>query len=291
MKTFILFCSFFIISQFSFAQVGQSLLYEISGNNLEKSSYLFGTFHILNSDYIKSHESVIQRLRKADQIVIETVIDSSQLVAFSMKTMMPGKSLKALIPESDYKLVKDEFLAKTKADLTLFDQFKPALISTQLSIAYIQETNPWLKKYKGTPMDLYFANYAKQHQLKLITFETMLEQADLLFDSDPIEKQSQDLIKLVKERDKTIKMAIDLGDKYVKQDLLGLQKLGEVYQDDFNSLTKLVDDRNLNWMKELPQILSDGNAFIAVGALHLPGENGLIELLIKKGYSVKPIFN
>ena len=53
----------------------------------------------------------------------------------------------------------------------------------------------------------------------------------------------------------------------------------------------LLDDRNKNWVGQLKNILKEKNIFIAVGAGHLVGKNGLIELLKKEGYTVKPLLN
>lgn len=51
----------------------------------------------------------------------------------------------------------------------------------------------------------------------------------------------------------------------------------------------LIDDRNKKWAKQLPAIMKEAPTFIAVGALHLPGENGILNLLKQQGYTVDPV--
>lgn len=286
----LLLSTFIFLSSFNlFAQVSKSLVYEISGNGLEKSSYLFGTFHLLGSNYIEQKERVNQLYKNADHIVVETIIDSSQLMAVTLKAMMPGKSLKKLVKEDDYQLLAKEIKENIGQDIALFDQFKPAYIATSLSLVYLNKQNPWIKEYGGTPMDLYFAQKAKEKNIPVHTFETMMEQVDILFGSKPVEEQAKELVEMVREKQKVVDMTKSIGKNYLAEDLPALLKAGDEYSDEFADMTELVDKRNINWMMKIPELLKKGNVFIAVGALHLPGKNGLIELLIKQGYTVKPI--
>ena len=50
----------------------------------------------------------------------------------------------------------------------------------------------------------------------------------------------------------------------------------------------MLDARNLNWINKIDGLISTKKCFVIVGALHLYGENGLINLLKKRGYKVKP---
>lgn len=273
----------------TYAQVSNSLLYEISGNDLEKPSYLFGTYHLINSEFVKDKPRVYKAYQEADQVVVETEIDSSQLLAFTMKAMMPGKSLKTLLDEETYATIQEEVKNGMQVDLAMFDQFKPAYISTLLAVMYTNENNPWLKKYQGQPMDAFFAQEGKKQSKKVHLLETMMDQAEVLFSGTTVEEQAEDLKEMVNDKKATIELTQKLGRNYTNENLTGLEKLGEEYKEQYGEMTELVDDRNIKWMDQLPQILSDGNAFIAVGALHLPGEKGLINLLQAKGYTVKPV--
>ena len=75
-------------------------------------------------------------------------------------------------------------------------------------------------------------------------------------------------------------------------DLLELSnRRGNVIDMTDEEFEKLVDKRNINWINQLPNLMKESSCFVAVGALHLGGKNGLIKLLEKEGYKVKAITN
>lgn len=271
------------------AQTDTSLLYEISGNGIEKPSYLFGTFHLLKSEYIQEKQRIQKKFDEADIVVVETLIDSSQIMQVAMMGMMPGKSLKEMLDEKAYNMINEELKASMSVDLSLLDQFKPAYISTMLTQVYANREYTWLEKYQGEIMDVYFAHEGKARQKKVVPLETMKEQASILFNGTSLEDQADQLEEMVLQKEETFSLLQKMGDDYMNENLPGLLELGEKYEDEFNDLTALVDDRNANWMKTIPSLLEEGNAFIAVGALHLPGDQGLIQLLIQKGYTVTAV--
>ena len=271
------------------AQTDKSLLYEISGNGLEKPSYLFGTFHLLKSDYIKEQTLVNEKYEAADQVVVEMLVDSSMMMSFTMKAMMPGKSLKAIMNEKSYEKLGKELSDGLGMDIAMFDQFKPAFVSTLLAQIMANEEIPSVSKYKGELMDLYFANHGAKNNKKVIPLETMMEQASILFESKSPEEQAKELEEMIEHKGQSNKMMRKMGKYYMDNNLPGLLEIGKEYEEEYEGMTLLVDKRNIKWMENLPAILKEGNAFIAVGALHLPGDRGLIELLLKDGYTVKAV--
>ena len=85
----------------------------------------------------------------------------------------------------------------------------------------------------------------------------------------------------------------EMNQFYRAGDLNGLAKLSQQSNKQFNITEEenavLLDNRNLDWVKQIPGLMKKNSCFIAVGALHLPGEKGLISLLRKEGYQVKPV--
>jgi hypothetical protein len=75
----------------------------------------------------------------------------------------------------------------------------------------------------------------------------------------------------------------------MQQDIPAMLDISSDYEEDMGDMTALLDDRNKDWVPKLKPLLAEGSAFIAVGALHLPGEFGLIELLRQEGYSVRAV--
>ena len=87
--------------------------------------------------------------------------------------------------------------------------------------------------------------------------------------------RGQDIFKVYEEKGKQLQKLNDLN----PSDSLALEKL----------MKGVLTDRNYNWMKIIPGIIKEKSTFIAVGAVHLGGEEGLINLLKKEGYTMEPI--
>ena len=125
---------------------------------------------------------------------------------------------------------------------------------------------------------------AKKHKQPIIGLETLKEQASFL---DSIEVDAE------KEFVKDTTMLTSyyaMVELYKQQDLNGLYKMminSEAENESFERI--LLISRNLNWIEKLDDMLLQQNLFVAVGAGHLPSENGLIELLRQKGFTVSPV--
>ncbi len=267
----------------------QSMLWEVSGNELKQPSYLFGTYHILKDSYISKAPSVRQAFDKSAGVVVETTIDSAAMLSMAMKAMMPGKNLKQLISPADYELVASEFKKMTGYDLAMFSMMKPIMTATTLSMAYTEKESDTLNRFTGQPIDLFFASEGRKLNKTVTPLETMEQQMGFLFDHDPVEKQATDLVTMVREKAGMQKAAGDLTRLYLKGDLDGLYKLSQSFEDKYGDLSFLVTERNQTWMKRLPSLMATRPTFIAVGALHLAGPDGLIALLRKQGYQLKAV--
>lgn len=277
----------------AFAQsnkVENALFWEVSGNGLKAPSYLFGTYHVLNSGYLKEVPHVEEAFEKAEGVVVETEIDSAKMLQLMTQLVMKNKKLSDLLNDADYKLVSNEFEKTTGMTMDMFGQFKPVMVTISLTMAYNQKSNgEFLSKYGGHPLDSYFASAAKKSNRPVSTFESMQEQLDIVFNHDPVDEQAKQLVEFVKTKNEMIDVQIDLTNMYVKQDLKGMYSIYKKYEKQFGDASYLLDDRNVKWMEKLPAILQSGNQFIAVGALHFTGEKGLIKLLREAGYMVKPL--
>ncbi len=267
----------------------QSMLWEVSGNELKQPSYLFGTYHILKDSYISKAPTVRQAFDKSAGVVVETTVDSAAMLSMAMKAMMPGKNLKQLISPADYELVANEFKKMTGYDLAMFSMMKPIMTATTLSMAYTEKESDTLNRFTGQPIDLFFASEGRKLNKTVTPLETMEQQMGFLFDHDPVEKQATDLVTMVKEKAGMQKAAGDLTKLYLKGDLDGLYKLSRSFEDKYGDLSFLVTERNQTWMKRLPSLIATRPTFIAVGALHLAGPDGLIVILRKQGYQLKAV--
>jgi len=135
---------------------------------------------------------------------------------------------------------------------------------------------------------------AREHNKKIKGLETMSYQAGVL-DSIPYKLQADQLVSYIdkankgEDDDKEMK---EMYDAYNSQDLKRLEKLlieTDVSISGFTDI--LLYHRNENWVKKLIPLLPKKSLLIAVGAGHLPGERGVINLLRKAGYKITPVEN
>ena len=125
--------------------------------------------------------------------------------------------------------------------------------------------------------------------------ETVQNQIEVLFGSQSIERQAESLLCTIKNMDYGKKQMDRLMTAYHAQDLSAMAKLYEEEdpnnpcpstQEEKDELNKA---RNEKWMDTLPEIINKKPSFIAVGCLHLVGEDGLISRLRKEGYTVEAV--
>ncbi|MDE6336288.1 MAG: TraB/GumN family protein, partial [Muribaculaceae bacterium] len=124
---------------------------------------------------------------------------------------------------------------------------------------------------------------------KIVPLETAEQQAALLFDFTPISLQAEALVEMLKDPQKSVDSAKKLTEAYMKQDLPAMLELSEKDDEHPEFMEALLDKRNADWLTKLPDIFNDGSTFVAVGALHLAGDKGVIEGLRKLGYTVTPM--
>lgn len=271
-------------------KIENSIFWKISGNGIQKPSYLFGTYHVLNDGYLEDVPNVKKIYFASHNVVVETELDSSKIMQVLFMAMMKDKKISDLIRAEDYKLVSAEIQNASGGTMDMFNSFKPNFITVMITMAYNQKENKeLLSKYTGHPIDSYLASYARKNNKTVSTFETMQEQMNFLFSHDSDEKQAEQLVEFIKSKDEMKKSQVELTNMYLKQDLQGMYKMFRKYSKQFGDADYLLDDRNIKWMEKLPSLLTTGDQFIAVGAMHFVGKNGLIKLLREKGYTVVPV--
>lgn len=287
MKKFILFgLSFLAILPNIWAQE-QGLLWEITSPD-GAVSHLYGTYHLLGSNFLEERPDVIAAFESSNTVVVETVIDSSKLMELAPLSFMPGKSLKAMTDSADYAMLKEKLEPIMEMDLMMLDMVKPMVLSTTYATSLATELTPDSLHYGGLPLDMYFAKEGEITGKTVLPLESLKEQMEILMNSQTVEEQLADLIEVLKE-DMSEATTTGIIQAYHKDDLIALSEAAELAGIESGDMEVLVDDRNKAWVPKLEEGLNQGGLFIAVGALHLPGANGLIALLEAKGYTLKAL--
>jgi uncharacterized protein len=267
------------------------LLWEISGNGLKEKSYLFGTYHLLTKDYIDTLPKLLSRLTRAKQVVGEMVIDSMD-AGFAMSALisaMSPKPLNELLTPEDYQLVAKEFKNATGMSIEMMRLFKPMATYLLLYMQKAEKTSGNALTKSDDMLEMYIQRDARSMGKPVVGLETIGDQVHALLDQFPLERQAEMLVELVKDSTNDEGDLKNVTDCYFAEDLACLKELMSKEVVDPMEMRGLLEDRNVKWMKLLPKIMKDCSSFIAVGALHLAGKEGLVSELRRKGYRVERV--
>jgi len=276
-------------SSLSGQAIENALLWKIEGNGLQKSSYILGTYHLVNNSFLNNLKGCELALKKTSAVLGELEITpevASQMMPFML---MEKSSLDSLMNPLQYDSLSQFVQDKLGLPMTLFNKMKPIGIYLMLSAVEMNNT-PFLTDFKGEPMDVYVQNEAKKHEKEVFALETIQDQADLLFNHVALNEQVKMLMQYIKTGKQESNLENDrMNNCYMNQDLNCLDSLMNVSGFSTIESNLLLKDRNIRWIPRIEETIKKQSCFIAVGALHLAGENGLIFLLRKQGYTISPV--
>lgn len=271
-------------------EVVNSLLWKIEGNGLEKPSYLFGTIHMICKEDAVLSENMKKIITDCDEVYFEIDMDNlfEMMGAMSKMKMLGDTTLKDLLSDSDYLKVKNFFKEKNSLlPFSVLETYKPILASSTL-------TQSEMPCDGATAMEQVIMSAAKESKKKIKGLETMAEQAGFL-DSIPYKYQAEELVKYIDSSTVSSgddKMMNAMFEAYRQQDLKKLEELMVDSDAGLSSFTNiLLYNRNANWVGKLKTLMTEKSLLVAVGAGHLPGGKGVINLLKKEGYTVTPVKN
>lgn len=284
---------FSLLALTAMAQGGKennTLLWKISGNGLTKPSYLFGTMHLLCADDALLSPNLKKAINECDEVYFEVDLDNllEMLGAFKEMKMKGDTTLHDLLSKKDYEKVREYFETSDQLlPFSMLETFKPILAASTL-----QEGS--LPCESTAMMEQVIMKEARKNEKKIKGLETMAYQAGVL-DSIPYKLQAEQLLAYIekaKKGDDDDKEMTEMIKAYRSQDLKKLEKLMIESDASIAGFTDiLLYHRNRNWVNKLKTLLPDKGLVIAVGAGHLPGEKGVINLLRKEGYTLTPVAN
>jgi uncharacterized protein YbaP (TraB family) len=266
-----------------------TLLYQISGNGLQQPSYLFGTMHILCDQDATLSPNLKKAIKDVQVIYFELDMDDMGELMGAMKylRMKDNQTLAGLLTKEEYARVEAYFKkSKLAGSLTFMNHFKPYVVSSLIGEQVMVCDND-----KKNGMEQKIMGESKQYEKEIKGLETAEFQAGL-FDSIPYEKQAKDLVAYIDSIDSYKKTTLEMVDVYRKQDLKRMDSLVQKSDPGMEQyMDLLLYGRNRRWVANMPNIMGPRSALFAVGAGHLGGEQGVINLLRKKGYTVTPLQN
>lgn len=268
-----------ISAQTKSPKLENSLLWEVSGKGLKKPSYLYGTIHMICSkDYFLS-EKTKKAFDVSDKLYLEiNFTDPNEMSQMQQLAMGKEPLSKKLTREQLAKL--DSILKKsTGMGVQQVDSFSLLTVLSLISMKSFGCAD--LKFY-----EMEFSEAAKKRNVSIYGLETVKSQFEILENA----YSNDEILKLLEES--TAEESEQLVTAYKNENIDSMYAL--TTDEKFTSektKKQILDNRNVNWVKAMPELMKQNSAFFAVGAGHLGGELGVINLLRKEGYTVKPIMN
>lgn len=282
-----LFFALSVLFYFSVSAQYTSLLWKISGNGLQKPSYLFGTMHTSDKRVLNMSNAAMPYFAEANMYAMELDPKESFNLSLVSKLMMgKGHSLKAMIPEREYQILDSIVKQQVGFSMKLFDNIAPIFVMTILQTAGIESGD---SSQKGEQvLDLFFYEKAKKAKKKTMGIETVDEQLDAL-NTLSYQEQADMLVEELRKYENSEDVMQEMVRHYLAQNLDSLLLLNDKDPMPEKFYKALITDRNRRMANRIADFTAKQQVFIAVGALHLPGEKGVIELLRKKGFLVEAV--
>lgn len=275
------------------------LLWKVTGRGTCKPSYLFGTIHLETSKYIDSVPGLRDAISSVDAVYGEIQMDSltdNDVMMRAVKNLIapPDSTIDKLLTKEEYQLVDSVVNSYFMGMVSLetLSKLKPVALSGQLGVMQMKKYFPEQLGLNDV-IDVAIQAAGRELGKRIGGLETIEMQINMLYGT-PLDVQAQELVNFCRMDNDIIIYSKELCDAYHAQDLDMLEKLfllEEVGEDEMTNeiIEKLAYERNRRWMNTITEIIPRESMLVAVGAGHLVGKDGLIELLRRDGYTVEPV--
>lgn len=261
----------------------KSLLWEISGKEMQQPSYLFGTIHIVCKDNYIWTKTMKKSFEASQEVCMEMDMDDPSILMQVATAMIEqsGKKLEDYFKPDEYLLVEKYFRDSLGVNITMFATMKPVVLQTLLT-----SSSPTCDSVLSYEVKL--SESAKEQGKEITGLETPAEQIKLL-DQIPVDSIVQELVRIAKGYSEEMSEYQDMIDAYTHQDIQALHSLIMKSKEEGDNMDVFLDERNERWIDRMTERMDQKSIFFAVGAGHLWGEKGLIHLLREQGYIVEPL--
>lgn len=270
------------------------LLWKISGNGLSKPSYMVGTHHVAPISTLDSIKGFDEALESADAVYGEVVMADMNAPEAQQKmmamAMAPADSmLTVVLTPEQFKMVDSVVQKYTMGQATLAQMamMKPAIVGVQLAMLQSMKAFPGFNA--AEQLDQEVQRRGEAAGKKIGGLETVDFQLNMLL-GEPIATQAEDLVDMARKDEGMEEFAHKLADSYRAQDLDEMLRLmldPEMGTSEAE-MERMITSRNVTWVESLKTLMPEESVMICVGAGHLPGDKGLINLLRSAGYTVEP---
>ena len=277
--------------------VQAQLLWKVTGNGLGRPSYILGTHHMAPSTMIDQIKGVNEAIAGCDIVVGEVEKDSlmSPEVQARMAQAMVApldSTLDKVLTPADYSIVEkvfNKYFSTLGMKLKQVNNLKPSAISTQMQA--MQAIKYFPNFDANSLIDVMVQTRANEAGRPSVGLENVDEQINLLFNGS-IANQAKGLVEACKQDEFFQVQSAALADAYLHQDLdkmLAVMTDATMGGDSEEEMEILIYSRNRSWAEKLKVIMPERACLVCVGAGHLPGAQGLLQLLRDAGYTVEPM--
>ena len=277
--------------------VQAQLLWKVTGNGLGRPSYILGTHHMAPSTMIDQIKGMNEAIAGCDIVVGEVEKDSlmSPEVQARMAQAMVApldSTLDKVLTPADYGIVEkvfNKYFGTLGMKLKQVNNLKPSAISTQMQA--MQAIKYFPNFDANSLIDVMVQTRANEAGRPSVGLESVDEQINLLFNGS-IANQAKGLVEACKQDEFFQVQSAALADAYLAQDLdklLAVMTDATMGGDSEEEMEVLIYSRNRSWAEKLKVIMPERACLVCVGAGHLPGEQGLLQLLRNAGYTVEPM--
>lgn len=294
MKHFLLSSILFVLISFSsssqervtaeFPMKESSLLWKIEGPEIPKGSYLFGTMHLIEKRYFIFPDKLEKLVKKSDQLVMELAGMPNQLEALKLVQLKEGSFFNYFTPEQT-----DTILRWAKSELKMSEEGFRSTMANMKPFVVVQMATQVRFMGKTESYEMSFEKIARENDVTILGLETIAQQM-AIFDNLSKEQQTEMVMEGIRNMEKSLEQTEQMQKLYNGQNVdslfLMIQESGGTISEE---MSDFLDKRNQNWVPKIKEMIKEKKTFIAVGAGHLGGPNGVIRLLEKEGYILTPV--
>ena len=275
---------FTIVASYTNAQVQKNaLLWEVKSKDSKNISYLYGTMHLMDADLFFLPKKLEKTLLKADVLCMEIASINPNLSPDAL--FMKDRLIKDLFNKNQMDSIygwagKTLFMNKEQFDKN-FEKAKPFLLMQFILQASLPTDSKSFEKE--------FEALATEKKMILKGLETVDQQLNL-FDGFTDKEQVEMVMSTLRNEEKSKQSFEEMQQIYLTQNLDNLYTFMKKDSDSpIGNSRAFLEDRNQNWIPIMKEMMKNKSVFFAVGAAHLAGPEGVIELLLKDGYELTPI--
>jgi uncharacterized protein YbaP (TraB family) len=263
-------------------QIENALLWSVGGKGLSTPSYVYGTIHMICKEDFLFSNTLKEKLSESKNIYLEIDMDDpTMIIKMATLAMMKDKSLKDLMSSADYDMVSKYVKDSLGLPMMMINKMKPIAL---MSLLYTR----MLPCSSNESYEQKFVEIAKASKKEVKGLETIESQMGV-FDQIPDSLEAKMILEMIRTMPEQRKQLAEMVESYKKEDLTRLSNQMSESPEWKGFEDILLANRNRNWISIMEAAMKQGSQMFAVGAGHLPGKEGVINLLRQAGYTVTPV--